>query len=161
MREIERSYLALWTPEAILRHAAEHGHAVTTKYIVPQAYVDDTGSWTCRVRVIRHPDGSLEHFYTMKRNVSDMSCDELETPVTKAFVDGFIALSAARIEKVRHTIAIGPHKWEVDVFLRCRIEGLVKIEVELDSEDEEVTPPEWVGAEVTGDARYANVNLAI
>lgn len=161
MREIERSYLPRWTPEEILRHAAEQGHAVTSKYIVPQAYVDDTGSWTCRVRIVRHPDGGTEYFYTMKRNVSAMSCDELETPVSQEFAEGFIALSAARIEKVRHTIAIGRHKWELDVFQRCRIDGLVKIEVELESEDEAVSPPVWVGVEVTGDPRYANFNLAV
>ena len=63
------------------------------------------------------------------------------------------------IDKTRHRIDFGGHVWEVDVFLGAS-DGLVLAEVEID--DESVSPelPPWVGAEVSGDPRYFNANLA-
>jgi adenylate cyclase len=48
--------------------------------------------------------------------------------------------------------------WEIDVFLGDN-EGLVLAEVELQSDDQTVAYPPWIGREVTDDARYFNVNL--
>ena len=50
------------------------------------------------------------------------------------------------------------HTFEVDEFYGDN-EGLVVAEVELSSEDEEFVHPEWLGKEVTGDARYYNSML--
>ena len=49
--------------------------------------------------------------------------------------------------------------WEVDVF-EGRHAGLVIAEVELDSEDQAVQLPDWVGVEVSADERYFNASLA-
>jgi CYTH domain-containing protein len=62
------------------------------------------------------------------------------------------------IEKVRYTLTIGSHTWEIDVFEGDN-KGLVIAEIELRSEDETFEKPEWIGAEVTGDPRYFNSNL--
>jgi adenylate cyclase len=62
------------------------------------------------------------------------------------------------IEKRRHKISYDGMTWEVDVFLGDN-EGLVLAEVELQSEDQPVAYPPWIGREVTDDARYFNVNL--
>ena len=48
--------------------------------------------------------------------------------------------------------------WEVDVFAGEN-KGLVMAEIELESEDEPVELPPWVGEEVTGDPRYRNTSL--
>ena len=48
---------------------------------------------------------------------------------------------------------------EIDVFEGDN-EGLVIAEVELHSEDELFDRPEWLGEEVTYDARYTNSSLA-
>ena len=48
---------------------------------------------------------------------------------------------------------------ELDEFLGDNA-GLVVAEVELDSADQVIDLPDWVGAEVTDDARYYNVALA-
>lgn len=64
-----------------------------------------------------------------------------------------------QIDKIRYRVNVGEHVWEVDEFLGDNA-GLVVAEVELDAEDERFTLPEWVGAEVTDDPRYLNVNLA-
>ena len=62
------------------------------------------------------------------------------------------------MEKRRHRIASGGMTWEVDEFLGEN-SGLIVAEVELASVDQNVTLPDWVGAEVTGDPRYYNSNL--
>ena len=62
------------------------------------------------------------------------------------------------VEKCRRRIAVGAHTWEVDEFLGVNA-GLVVAEIELASENEAFDKPDWVGAEVTHDARYFNSNL--
>jgi CYTH domain-containing protein len=62
------------------------------------------------------------------------------------------------IEKNRYKIEFSGFTWEVDEFFGEN-DGLVVAEIELESEDQSFDKPEWVGAEVTGDARYFNSNL--
>ena len=62
------------------------------------------------------------------------------------------------IEKTRYKIAYGGLTWEIDEFHGVN-EGLVVAECELESEDQAIDKPDWVGDEVTGDPRYFNSNL--
>ena len=62
------------------------------------------------------------------------------------------------IDKVRHLVPYEGHVFEVDVFHGMN-EGLVVAEVELKSEDEEFSRPQWLGEEVTSDVRYRNSML--
>lgn len=63
------------------------------------------------------------------------------------------------IDKTRYLIPFGAHTYEVDEF-RGDNRGLVVAEIELGSEDEDFERPDWLGGEITGDARYYNANLA-
>ena len=63
------------------------------------------------------------------------------------------------LEKRRHLVPFGGLTWEIDVF-EGRHAGLVIAEVELDSEDQQVELPDWVGNEVTDDDRYYNASLS-
>lgn len=63
------------------------------------------------------------------------------------------------IEKYRYIIMYSGIKWEVDEFLKDN-EGLIVAEVELESEDQKIDLPLWVGQEVSHDPRYHNANLA-
>ena len=62
------------------------------------------------------------------------------------------------IEKNRHRVEEGGVVWEIDEFFGEN-RGLIIAEVELESEDQPFTKPDWVGEEVTGDPRYFNSNL--
>jgi CYTH domain-containing protein len=62
------------------------------------------------------------------------------------------------IEKDRYRLEEGGVVWEIDEFLGEN-RGLIVAEVELESEDQPFTKPDWVGEEVTGDPRYFNSNL--
>lgn len=62
------------------------------------------------------------------------------------------------IEKTRYKIPYAGLIWEVDEFHGVN-EGLIVAECELESEDQAIDKPDWVGEEVTGDPRYFNSNL--
>ena len=64
----------------------------------------------------------------------------------------------ATIEKRRHIVEYEGHTFEVDEF-EGENAGLIIAEVELQSEDEELEHPEWLGREVTGIKRYYNSHL--
>ncbi len=62
------------------------------------------------------------------------------------------------IDKTRFIVKAGPHSFEVDEFYGENL-GLTVAEVELSAENESFEKPEWLGKEVTGDARYYNSML--
>lgn len=67
-----------------------------------------------------------------------------------------------RVVKRRYEVPQDDATIEVDVF-EGPLAGIVVAEVEFDSQEASAAfdPPEWLGDEVTGDARYANESLAI
>ena len=77
--------------------------------------------------------------------------------------DGFAVLadaSAGRtVSKIRHHVHVDGHLFELDVF-DGDFDGLVLVEIELESEDSAYPRPEWLGEEVTLDRRYQNAALA-
>jgi adenylate cyclase len=62
------------------------------------------------------------------------------------------------IEKYRRRIEFDGMVWEVDEFLGANA-GLVVAEIELQTESQTFVQPDWIGLEVTGDARYYNSSL--
>ena len=62
------------------------------------------------------------------------------------------------IEKTRYVVRHQGRDWEIDVF-EGENAGLVVAEIELAATDERFARPEWVGDEVSGDARYLNQRL--
>ncbi len=63
------------------------------------------------------------------------------------------------IQKTRFTIVSSGQDWEIDVF-HGENNGLIVAEVELESEDESIQIPDWIGEEVTEDSRYFNASLS-
>jgi len=66
----------------------------------------------------------------------------------------------SEISKIRYFIPHEGKLWEVDEFLGEN-EGLMVAEIELTSEDELFSLPEWIDREVTNEKKYSNSNLAI
>lgn len=62
------------------------------------------------------------------------------------------------IDKRRYFVPVGDSLFEVDEFFGDNA-GLVVAEIELAHPDDPVPRPPWLGAEVTGDARYYNASL--
>ena len=63
------------------------------------------------------------------------------------------------IEKTRYHIIVEEKQWDVDQF-HGNNAGLWVAEVELISEDEQITLPKWVTNEVTGDEHYYNAFIS-
>jgi len=89
---------------------------------------------------------------------------EEEIPIEPERFDALWPLTEGRrVEKVRHLVALeGGLTAEVDVYAGP-LDGLLTAEIEFPSETAARTfsPPPWLGEEVTGDATYANQNLAM
>ena len=122
--------------------------------LLRQGYLSSDPARVVRVRV----EGD-QAFMTIKGRSVGATRGEWEYPIPLADANELLALCAQPlVEKYRRRIAFGGHVWEVDEFIGAN-QGLVIAEIELDSEDQHFDKPDWIGAEVTGDARYYNSNL--
>ena len=124
---------------------------------IVQGYICVEEARTVRVRI----QGD-EGFLTIKSaaNEKGWSRYEYEQPVSLVDAEELLKLCLPGvIDKVRHWIHAGNHLWEVDVFHGDN-DGLVVAEIELSSEEEIFELPEWVGDEVTGNAKYYNAKLS-
>jgi len=127
---------------------------------IRQGYLCSSPFSNCSVRVrIRGVKG----FLTIKGrgNASGMTRYEFEKEISVEEASELLALAEPGIiEKTRYLVraADGIHTWEVDEFQGDN-SGLVVAEVELSSETEDFSKPEWLGKEVTGDPRYYNSAL--
>jgi adenylate cyclase len=99
-------------------------------------------------------------FLTIKGVPTGATRVEFEYEIPLADAGQLLKLSDGPIvEKNRYVIDHEGSRWEVDEFLGDNA-GLVIAEIELRSEDQPFSRPEWLGGEVTGDFRYYNSSLA-
>jgi len=84
---------------------------------------------------------------------------EYDIPVSEAeeLLDHFCG---SELSKKRFKILFEGKLWEVDEFLGDN-EGLIVAEIELQSEDEIFSIPNWVDIEVTSEEKYYNSNLTL
>lgn len=59
------------------------------------------------------------------------------------------------ISKTRYEVEHDSNTWEIDVFHDAN-GGLLIAEIELEHEHQNFSKPDWLGEEITGDARYYN-----
>lgn len=148
MIEIERKFLVL--------SDAFKSISVTQNQIV-QGYLNSDPERTVRVRIKNN-----QGFITIKgkSNESGLSRLEWEKEIDVAEATQLLALcEKGVIHKTRYEVPFGQHVVEVDVF-EGENEGLIMAEIELGSETETYAVPEWLGEEVTNDARYYNSYLS-
>ena len=143
--EIERKFLvdtSLWEPVG-----------EGTLYV--QGYVCADTEKAVRVRV-----AGERAFLCIKGLVANFTRREFEYEIPLGDAARLLELfcEAPPIEKRRHRESHHGKVWEIDVFLGDN-DGLVVAEVELGSENEAVTLPEFAGAEVSTDPRYYSFNL--
>jgi len=144
--EIERKFLPA---SDIWRDVAAPGMAIFQGYLL-------TGEGTS-VRIRTRDD---EAFLTIKGPSVGMARPEFEYSIPLEDARAMLPLCGyGAVEKTRYLVEVDRWTWEIDVFSGAN-EGLVLAEVELTSETEQPTIPEWIGQEVTGDHRYFNGYLA-
>ncbi len=143
--EIERKFL-------VKDHSWKKG-AESILFI--QGYLCNEREKNVRVRV-----AGENAYITIKGGAQYISRAEFEypVPVEDALYMLHHLCEAPLIEKTRYFVKYEGLLWEVDEF-QGENAGLIIAEVELQTEDQEVPLPNWVGQEVTGNERYYNANL--
>lgn len=129
---------------------------VESSSLLRQGYLSSNAKATVRVRTWDDKVARL----TLKGAARGRVRAEYEYEIPMPDALEMLAMAEPHVlEKRRHLVPFGGLIWEVDVF-EGRHTGLVIAEVELDSEDQHVVLPDWVGAEVTDDDRYYNASLS-
>lgn len=146
--EIERKFLIkkdLWKP---LKKE-------TGRYL-KQGYILNDPQKTIRVRV----DGE-KGYLTIKGITTGATRKEFEYPIPKVEAEELLNnFCSNTLSKIRYHLYHEGKLWEVDEFLEEN-EGLIVAEIELESEAEQFSIPDWVSEEVTSDSKYYNSNLSL
>lgn len=123
---------------------------------ITQGYLSSVPERTVRVR-IKGDKG----FLTIKGigSASGASRYEWETEIPVSEVEELLKIcEPGVIDKTRFLVKEGNHTFEVDEFYGEN-SGLVVAEIELEAETDFFQKPQWLGLEVTGDAKYYNSML--
>ncbi len=148
MKEIERKFLVTSTDY--------RKHAIARNFIA-QGYLNSDPERTVRIRI----KGEIG-FITIKGKANEAMTTrfEWETEISLAEAKPMLEMcESGRIEKMRYEVRCGKHIFEIDEF-EGENSGLIVAEIELSDENEAFQKPEWLGAEVTADARYYNASLS-
>ncbi|WP_188691474.1 CYTH domain-containing protein [Silvimonas amylolytica] len=144
-QEIERKYLL----------AATHWRNEITRSVrIAQGYLNDEPARTVRVRI-----KGEKGFLTIKGKNEGIARAEFEYEIPLADAAELLKLCPAVLDKTRHEIHRDGFVWEIDEFAGDNA-GLIVAEIELPAVDTEFTKPDWLGDEVSGDARYYNSALS-
>jgi adenylate cyclase len=146
-QEIERKFLVV---------SEAWRQAATSSALLRQGYLSSNAKATVRVR--SEDDGRA--VLTLKGATEGISRAEYEYEIPVADARELLVMAEPHvIEKRRYLVPHGGLTWEVDVFAG-RHAGLIIAEVELADENQLVSLPDWVGAEVSHDDRYNNASLS-
>lgn len=120
---------------------------------IKQGYLSSVPGRTVRIRIKAN-----KGFITVKGIANESGTSryewEKEIPVNEA--EELLSIcETGIIDKTRYNIYNGTFIFEVDEFYGEN-QGLVIAEIELTSENDIFNIPEWLGSEVTGDAKYYN-----
>ena len=143
--EIERKFLVKRIPHVEIKYS----HKIRQGYIAKN-----------KERVIRIRQKNNEYFITIKGNKIGISRFEFEYTIPRDDAEILLENFCQNklIEKTRHYIENKGHIWELDVF-HGNNEGLVVAEIELNSEKESFSIPDWIYTEITDQEKYYNMNL--
>lgn len=140
--EIERKYLVIKDRLPELSNGER----------IVQSYIPTTNHSTVRIRL-----SGASAFLTLKGPTHGISRAEFEYPIPATDAHEMLTRLCAPgvIEKQRYKILHDGMVWELDVFEGIN-KGLILAEIELISETQAFTLPDWVGAEVSADLRFSN-----
>lgn len=149
MIEIERKFL-------VKREAISD---LSNCFDIVQGYIINNENGSVRVRIETEMGKLPKAFLMSKTKIDHMTnsetVDEISVENAKVMIKNF---SFTVVEKTRCIRNVSGKKWEIDIFKRPN-NGLLLAEIELKSVDENFELPDWIDKEVTGEAKYYNVNM--
>lgn len=146
--EIERKFLVEELPVSELQHAVVEQ--------IQQGYLIRESEREVRIR------RKGEHCYLTEKKGSGLIREEHEIHITDAMFKALWPLTEGmQLEKTRTTFMHKDQALELDVY-QGALQPLMVLETEFSSEEQALawSPPWFAGAEVTGDKRYKNAQLA-
>ena len=155
--EIERKFLidADYLKQCVDLDSCRH-YRLTQGYLCRGSDQADSQGNTVRIRI-----SGDQAVLTVKGPNQGITRAEFEYPVPLADAQAMMVLcKGSVIDKTRYWINAHGRVWEVDEFHGAN-QGLWLAEIELESEHAGFIPPDWLGREVSDDARYYNSALAI
>jgi len=147
MQEIERKFLI---------ESNQYKTEAYQSFSIQQGYLNSHPERTTRIRI---KDDVA--FITVKGKSSEDGLTRFEWEKEIAVEEAQALLNLCepgKIEKTRFLVKSGNHIFEVDEFYGDN-KGLSVAEVELETTDEKVLFPAWLGKEVTGENKYYNSAL--
>lgn len=148
-QEIERKYLV--TSDCYKEMAV-------ARYHIRQGYISREKTGTVRVRIT---DDKAYLTIKGKPAAGHFARYEWEKEIDVKEAEELMKLCQGTIiDKTRWIVPVTEEelKWEVDEF-HGKYEGLVVAEIELESEDQVVLLPAFIGKDVTDDPQYYNANM--
>jgi adenylate cyclase len=122
--------------------------------LIKQGYLNSHIERTVRVRISNNK-GEI----TIKGKTNNLTRKEFEYQIPLEEAISLIKLCEQPIiEKTRFLIKQGNLKWEIDEFEGDN-KGLIVAEIELENESQNFDKPDWIGQEVSQDAKYYNSSL--
>ena len=144
--EIERKFLVAddsWKSGARRETPIRQGYLVAERQRTVRVRIRGGGPATLNVKGPTHGAARAEYEYEIPRDEALQILEICRQPI---------------IEKTRYVVEHDGELWEIDVFEGAN-DGLRLAEIELDAESQQIDLPDWVGNEVTNDARYFNAAL--
>ena len=155
--EIERKFLIKFLN---IKELEQMPHC--TKVEITQTYLKSVDGIERRVRA-RGIEGDYIYYLTEKRNISNIKRIETEKKLSQ---DDYLKLlmdadnKLHTIHKTRYCLIDNNQYFEIDIYPEW--ENVAIMEIELNSEEEEIKIPEFINVikEVTDDERFKNYNMA-
>lgn len=145
-KEIERKFLVV----------SDRWKALATGKRYCQGYIATAKvGQSVRVRIAGN-----KGYLTIKGPVTGLTRAEFEYEIPQRDAKEMLETLCDRplIEKTRYRLPLGEVVWEIDEFAGDNA-GLTVAEVELTSEHQPFERPDWLGEEVSGQAKYYNASL--
>jgi len=151
--EIERKYLVdrrKWRSQVYLEAFAVKD--------IQQGYLSRSNHHTIRVRIVSEPNDT-KSYITIKGKAKGISRDEFEYEIPTNDAIQLMQMCDSSLRKKRHYLQHAGHEWVVDEYEGMN-KGLLVAEIELQSEDEQYSLPDWIKTDITHDKRYTNSYLS-
>ena len=143
--EIEHKYLV---------KSDSYKASATASFHIIQGYLSRDPERTVRIRIKNE-----SAYITVKGKTYGVGRLEYEYEIPKGDALEMLELCVPPIlEKIRYIVPFRNHIWEVDEFFGDQ-KGLILAEIELISDEDEYTVPDFIGEDVTGNPLYYNSNL--
>ena len=128
---------------------------ITNKIFIEQGYLSKTiDDWIIRIRFT-----GKDFKITLKKHIESFTNFEFEYSIPQKDGETIMSNLSNTIKKERFFLEIEKKSWIIDCFKENNY-PLEIAEIELSSEDEDLSIPSFISKEITGLTQYSNFSLA-